>query len=475
MSGGAEEQRSRGDRKSSWRARLFSSAPFLLVSSALLLGLGAGAGWYAWRRLTAPEPPEVPLASDDPVLAEAVEAARTEVKKQPYSAATWGQLGKLLRGCGYKEQAEICFTHAERLAPDEPRWPYLRGELLLPGRPDAALPHLLRAAELAGRGEPDNVAPWLRLAEVLLEKGEIEEAELNFRRALDIDSRDPSVHLGLGLVADARKQFAESRRHLLRARHSPFTQQRPCALRAVVCRRLGDEVSAGTFSEQAAALPPDRRWIDPYVAECLQLAVGKSNVFLRVEQLEAQGKRRDAIDLLSQIVERAPDVRAYVGLGRNLMQLGDFQGAERALESALQLVPNSVTAHYSLAKLASERALQYRRQGGDPDAVRKQFRSAADHARRAIAGKPDHGPAHVLLGLAQKELGQKKEAQETLQRAIQCSPDLAEAHLYLGQMLAEAGQKDEARRRLEQAVRLSRPEDRRAQTALDQLNNSKDE
>ncbi|HKB37447.1 MAG TPA: tetratricopeptide repeat protein, partial [Gemmataceae bacterium] len=121
------------------------------------------------------------------------------------------------------------------------------------------------------------------------------------------------------------------------------------------------------------------------------------------------------------------------------------------------------------------RALQYRRQGGDPDAVRKQFRSAADHARRAIAGKPDHGPAHVLLGLAQKELGQKKEAQETLQRAIQCSPDLAEAHLYLGQMLAEAGQKDEARRRLEQAVRLSRPEDRRAQTALDQLNNSKDE
>src|SRR5262249_58187501 len=128
----------------------------------------AGGGWWGWRRLTAPEPPEVPLTSDDPALVEAVEAARTEVKKQPYSAATWGQLGKLLRGCGYREQAEVCFTHAERLAPDEPRWPYLRGELLLPGRPDAALPHLLRAAGLAGRGEAGNRAPGRRLAGRLL-------------------------------------------------------------------------------------------------------------------------------------------------------------------------------------------------------------------------------------------------------------------------------------------------------------------
>src|SRR5262249_7259188 len=157
------------------------------------------------------------------------------------------------------------------------RWPYLRGELLLPGRPDAALPHLRRAAELAGRGEPDSVAPWLRLAEVLLETGGTEEAEKNFRPALDIDSPAPSVHLGLGLVVDARKRFEASRRHLLRARHSPLTQQRACARLAVVCRRLGDEASAARFSEQAASLPPDRRWIDPYVAECLQLAVDRSN------------------------------------------------------------------------------------------------------------------------------------------------------------------------------------------------------
>src|SRR4051812_20627760 len=57
------------------------------------VGLAMAAGWYAWRRLTAPEPPEVVVPSDDPALAEAVEAARQKVRQEPYAAASWGQLG----------------------------------------------------------------------------------------------------------------------------------------------------------------------------------------------------------------------------------------------------------------------------------------------------------------------------------------------------------------------------------------------
>ncbi|MBI1915102.1 MAG: tetratricopeptide repeat protein [Planctomycetes bacterium] len=424
------------------RHSTFNVRRSLLVVLVLAgLGLATAAGWYVWRRLTAPEPPEVPVASDDPVLAEAVEAARGRVRQEPYSAASWGQLGKLLRGSGYKEQAEVCFAQAERLDPNEVRWPYLRGESRLPGDPDAALPHLRRAADLAGRSAADSVAPWLRLAEVLLEKRENEEAEKNFRRARDVDASDPSVYLGLGLLAEERGQLKESRRHLERARHSPLTQQRACARLAVVCGRLGDKEAAAQFSERAAALPPDSRWIDPYLAECLQLAVDKSNVFLRVEQLEAQGRAQDAALLLEQMVASTrsrgcpADARAYVGLGRNLIQRGDAQGAERALLSALRLAPDNVRAHYQLARLLYERAAQRRRQGGDPAELRQQFRAAADHARRAIAGKPD----------------------------------LAEAHLILGQALQEDGQTDEARRHLEQAVRLSKPGDTRAQEALSKL------
>jgi tetratricopeptide (TPR) repeat protein len=401
------------------------------------MGLATAAGWYVWRRLTAPEPPDVPVAADDPVLAEAVEAARQKVRQEPYAAAAWGQLGKLLRGSGFKEQAAVCFAQAEKFDPNEVRWPYLRGEALLPGDPDAALPHLRRAAELANRGEADSVAPWLRLAEVLLEKRENEEAEKNFRRALDAEASNPAIHLGLGLLAQERGHLEESRRHLERARHSPFTRQRACTRLAIVYRGLDKVEAARKFSEKAASFSPDARWIDPYVAECLQLAVDKSNVFQRVEQLEAQGRFQDAVDLLEQMIERAPDARAYVGLGRNLLQRGDVQGAERAFLSALRLAPDNVRAHYQLARLLYERAVQRRRAGNGRDRneaaeLLPQFRSAIDHARCAIAGKPD----------------------------------LAEAHLVLGQALQEDGQAEKARRHLEEAVRLSKPGDTRALNAL---------
>src|SRR5947208_5001681 len=132
------------------------------------------------------------------------------------------------------------------------------------------------------------------------------------------------------------------------------------------------------------------------------------------------------------MLSRSPDARAYVGLGRNLMQRGDSQAAERAFLSALRLAQDNVQAHYQLARLLYERAAQRRRQGGDPAELRQQFRAAADHARRAILGKPD----------------------------------LAEAYLIRGLALQADGQTDEARRHLEQAVRLSKPGDTEARTAL---------
>src|SRR5205085_431295 len=104
------------------------------------------------------------------------------------------------------------------------------------------------------------------------------------------------------------------------------------------------------------------------------------------------------IDLLEQMVARTPDARAYVGLGRNLMQRGDLEGAERALLSALRLAPDNVRAHYQLARLLYERAAQ--RRGGDPAELREQFRAAAEHARLAIAGKPDLAEAWLVRGQA---------------------------------------------------------------------------
>jgi tetratricopeptide (TPR) repeat protein len=438
----------------------------------LLLGgfLAAGLGWWGWRWVTVPAPPEVPLAEADPALAGAIEAARKKVRQQPYSAATWGQLGKLLRAAeDYGEQAGICFAQAERLDPANPRWPYLRGEGLVQRDPDAALPYLRRSVQLGAAQDANNLAPRLRLAEAHLAKGQYEEAEANLQSALLRNPDDPSLYLDLGLVAFARDDLEASLAYLLRCQESPFTRQRACAQLAAVCQRLGDAAAAAEFSRRAIALPRDAHWIDPYLAECLQLAVGKSSRFRAIEQLEAQGHFQEAVQQLRTLVAESADYRAYVALGKDLGQVGDYQGAEEALQTAAWLAPEMTQAYYYLARLSWGQAEQRWRQDSDSTRALAQFRAAADYARQALARKPDHAMAHMILGLSLKYQGQRAEALASLRTAVACGPDLAYPHLYLGEMLAAEGQEAEARAHLEQAVRLAPPDDPQPRAALERL------
>jgi tetratricopeptide (TPR) repeat protein len=381
-----------------------------------------------------------------------------------------GQLGQLLRAAEeYGEQAGVCFAQAERLDPDNPRWPYLQGEILGQRDPDAALPYLRRAVDLGDRQDAENLALRLRLAELLLAKGEDEEAEANLQRALERNPDDPSLHLERGLAAFARDDLAASRDHLLRCQDSPFTRQRACSQLAAVCQRLGDEDAAADFSRRAATLPRDAHWIDPYLAECLQLAVGKPSRFRKAEQLEAQGRLQEAVAQLRALLAESADYRAYVALGKDLGQLGDSRGAEEAFQAATWLAPEKTQAYYYLARLAWGQAEQHWRQDSDHTQALAQFRTAADHARRALVCKPDHAMAHMILGLSLKYLDRRDEALASLRSAVACGPDLAYPHLYLGEMLAEDGQEAEGRHHLEQAVRLAPADDPQPRAALERL------
>jgi tetratricopeptide (TPR) repeat protein len=451
-----------------------------LILAGALLALGLG--WYGWRWYTAPQPPEVAVAETDPALAEAVAQARDQVRRAPYSAAAWANLGKLLRASQFNAQAVTCFAQAERLEPGNPRWPYLRGEGLLPGDPDGALPHLRRAVELFDREGVDTVVPRLRLAEVLLVRGHLDEAEAQLRQAGEEDPDNAVVPFHLGLLAYTRGDWEASRRHLLRCQYSPFTRRKACARLAEVCQRLDRAREAGEFSRRAAALPDDVPLVDPFVAECYRLAVGRPARAEQVEHLEGQGLQllaggqaaeaqarfREAVRLLGALAEKHPDARTYVALGRNLSHLGDFPGAERALGQALRLAPDNVRAHYQLARVLEAQAEQRQRQG-DRAGAQSLLRAAAGAARRALTHNPQHARSHLFLGLCLQRLGEKKEALAELQATVRCSPDLAEAHFHLGQALAEEGRAEEARGHLEQAARLAPPGDTRAKAALEAL------
>jgi tetratricopeptide (TPR) repeat protein len=435
-----------------------------LLVILLLAGLGGSAalGWYAWRRYTAPVPPKIAHEELDPELAEAIEKARQKIHADPYSAENWGELGKLLRASQLLPEASDCFAQAEKLDPQNPRWPYLQGEALRMFDQEVAVAPLQRAAALADTS--DTIAPSLRLAEVLLTLGRNDEAEAHLRRVVDVEPDNPTVHYNLGVLALERGDLSTSLTHLQRCEHSPFTRRKACIQLAAVYQRMGKNEETKKYSGKADTLPMDGNWLDPFLVEVV--AVGRPARFQQVHQMELRKDYRGAAELLTSMLQEQPEYRAYVALGEDLVKLGDFDRAEQALRAAIALVPEEFRAYHQLSRLLLMRANNDAR--GNNQRARPEFEEAAACARKAIAHRPDHAMPHVVLGMALRQLGKREKALQAFRAAVEREPNLTDAHFYLGETLAEAGQLDAARVSLQRAAELS-PDDPRPKTALAKL------
>jgi tetratricopeptide (TPR) repeat protein len=439
----------------------------------LVLGgvvLTAALGGYVYRRLHTPLPPEISLEGVDPALAQRIEEERQKVHAEPHSAAAWGQLGKFLLASHFDEQAAACFVQAERCDPGEPRWPYLRANALLLHDPDAALIPLRRAVELCDRKEPTNTAVRLRLVETLLTQGSLKEAEDQLHLVLDVEPDNPRAHWNYGVLAYHREDLIESRSHLERCLNSPLTRKKAFTQLAAIAQRFNETREATAYNAQAAAAPTDLSWDDPFVREYQrQTQVGIAR-FRAVESLEAAGRHQEACRVLRELAQESPDYRVYIGLGKNLLLLGDYAEAETALRTAVQMAPEKAQAYYYLSKGFWLQAEQQRQRGGDRKKSEELLRRAADFARQAIARKTDHALAHLYLGLALRSLGQRIKGLDALREAVQYSPDAVDLYLQLAEAQIEDGNKTEARATLERALRVARPEDARPRTALAKLN-----
>jgi tetratricopeptide (TPR) repeat protein len=388
-------------------------------------------------------------------VADAITKAREQVRKESNSAEAWGYLGKLLLIHRFPRQAEQCFDRAETLDGAQPRWPYYRGLIYLHQDNRLALTHLHRAAELGERADPGVLSTRLRLAEALLEDGQDEEAEQQFRIVFDRDPNNPWLQYHRGLLALARGDLRGTIDRLTPLTNHPSARQKACAQLALVYRRLPDEGQAAGFARLAAQLPPDQPWEDPYVEEYRQLQLDTQGRLVRIKPLEAAGKHQELVPLLKSISEDSNSDLAHLALCVSLTKLGRYDEAETALRNTLALYPDKVQAHYFLAVVLFIQGDQVLgRDRGVPEAARAKYRESAAHARRALERKPDHGLAHLFLGRALLLLGRRDEGLKELRAAVACKPEEAQTHLFLGEALADAGQPEEGLRHLELATRL---------------------
>jgi len=429
-------------------ATRWSRRRLLLVSlpPCLLVLLAAGAYWWFAGGM---QPPEVDTSGREREIAEAIEAARAEVRKQPSSGAAWGRLGLVLLAHDYEAAARICLARAEELDPNEPRWPYLNGRLVQQRDPEAALPSLRRAADLA----VNNSAPRLHLAETLAGLGRLDEAESEFRALVEWQPRNPRALLGLARVTYQQGNLDEASSTARRVVERVPKLRSAHVLLAEIHRRRGDSAAEQSELDLLPGLA-EMEWSDPFMMEIDEQRVGSQARIERAEAMLRRGQKGEAVAELQAAVHAAPEsFQAWLRLGRLFNEVGDRAAAEPPLRKALGLRPEAFDA---LGELGVSLQGQ------------KKYTDAVDVYHKVLKVNPRHALAHFNLAHCQEKLGDPAAAAKSLKAALESKPEFARAHRQLGRLLADAGDSAAALPHAEAALRLD-PQDAAAKELLERV------
>jgi tetratricopeptide (TPR) repeat protein len=433
---------------------------FLFLAVVGVLGL---IGWLIWPTKPPTLPPEIALDHAEPAVAAVVEKARADVLREPHSAEAWGKLGMVLSSNNFNAPALECFAQAERLDPLDPRWPYIRGNSLFESEPKEGIA-LLEKALKAAKSQDDRATIHFRLARMLIENGQLDEAASHVQGEQQIEGESPRVVFCRALLARARDEVATAREQLKKLLGVPFVRKKACILLSNLFQQ--DPQQARLFETQAAGLPEDVPWPDNILDPIENYRVLRFGLLTQVQKFNSQRQFHQALALARQLVEESPDVHSYFILAETLEELKQYQEAERCYQKVIELDPQHVSALYSRGSMLLERGLQPKKDPARQTEARELFQQAVSVEDRAIAIQHDHAGAYLVRGRALSYLGKKEEAIKSLREAVLCRPEVSDIHLYLGEALAEAGHLDEAVQVLQNAVRLAQPNDIRPREAL---------
>jgi tetratricopeptide (TPR) repeat protein len=154
--------------------------------------------------------------------------------------------------------------------------------------------------------QPESSIHWNNYAMVLAEAGRAEESEVAWRKAMELDPRDPEPRLQIGQMLVARKDYLAARDMLLDAFELDRDTPRPRILAANACALAQD------FRGCEDLLKPWRSWL-PLADEQLQMELARLLLLLAeapgaqatLQDLLARNPRRvDARILLAKVNER---------------------------------------------------------------------------------------------------------------------------------------------------------------------------
>jgi tetratricopeptide (TPR) repeat protein len=401
-----------------------------------LRGLAAVATLYfclcpATPALPAQDLPTLPpsiIENFDPAIREQVRKACDEARARSQDAEAIGRLGMVLQTYEQYELAAATYERARSLAPADFRWLYYWAVVqTFLGKQTEAIAALKEAAQR----RPEYLPAQVRLADLLLAAGQMDESRRIYEAALDKAPGSVFAHYGLGRIKVSERDLAKAVEHFrLACQLSPHYGAAHYAL-ALAYRDLGKTDQA---NEHFALHQKDRltrpALDDPLMDGVAELNVGAFERLKKATNFEAEGSlEQAAAEYEGALKINAKLAQAQANLISVYARLGQTEKAERRYRLAIEVNPDLAEAHYNFGSLLAKQG---------------KYKEAASAFQRSLEINPFNAESHHNFGVLLEREGRFAEAAEHYRAAIANRPNFRMAHFNLGRMLVYQGETAEA-------------------------------
>jgi tetratricopeptide (TPR) repeat protein len=316
----------------------------------------------------------------------------------------YGVTGQIYQAYSLNSHAKECYLNASRLAPKDFRWVYLLGKLQeREGDAQEAINYYNVARQL----RPDYFPVFVSLGNIYLQLNRLDQAEANFRRALEINENIAAAQYGLGQAALSKRSYADAAGYLEKALSLAPESNRIHYALAMAYRGIGKMDQARSHLVLSGAVGV--RVSDPLVDGLQDLVKGARLHLIRGRTALEARRFSEAAEQFRQAVAAQPDnITAHLNLGAALTQTGDLAGAIEEFRESVRLDPQHANAHYNLGFLLAQA---------------NQHEEAIRHLRLAVNAVPTDVHGRFLLAQELQNVRRLDEAEKEFAQVVQAQPD----------------------------------------------------
>ena len=260
---------------------------------------------------------------------------------------------------------------------------------------------------------------------ILQDLGNLEEAEISTRKAIEVNPKYATAHYNLGNILRNLGRLKEAELSYRKAIEIKPDYAEVHANLGNILRNLGRLKEAELSYRKAIKINPN-------------FTTAHSNLGLILkdqgELKEAEISTRKAIDLNPKYAN------AHSNLGLILKDLGQIKEAEVSTRKAIKINPDLAESYCNLGNILRDLG---------------ELKEAEISTRKAIKLNPKYTNAYYNLGGILIDLGELEEAEISTRKAIELNPNFVDAHHNLGNILKNLGKLYEAEISTHKAIKLN--------------------